>query len=160
MDRVLTSPAPVAPWVAFVAWLALMGGLGWAARPAAPEPASDALAEVSLAQWQAAIEDAPTSSARARLWFDPAATCPCETAAMDALRAWAPRLEIELRPIAGAPPGVALVDAGGRLRYAGSPSVLVAQCRGPEGLRALWLDPDDEGFSRLLDTRYCECAPR
>lgn len=79
---------------------------------------------------------------------------------MRALRAWAPRLGIELRAVSGAPPGVALVDAAGRLRYAGSPSVLVDQCRGPEGLRALWLDSGTEGFSRLLDKRYCGCAPR
>lgn len=137
-----------------------MGGLGWAARPASPEPLDGALAEVSLAQWQAAIEAAGPSALRARLWFDPAADCACEAGAMRALRAWAPRLGIELHAVSGAPPGVALVDAAGRLRYAGSPSVLVDQCRGPDGLRALWLDSGTEGFSRLLDKRYCGCAPR
>lgn len=137
-------------WVLVAAWLGLMLGVGAALRPSAPQRLEGASAEAQVAAWAPWLAAAPASADR--LWIGDS-SCGCDAPATERLEGWAADLGVEVRRVPELA-GVALVDASGRLRYAGEAGALVTHCAGARGFAAWWQGPP----GRPVLMQACACS--
>lgn len=159
MDGVLIMPAVSAAsaWCAVAAWAGFMVGVGAALRPSAPvwmDPIDSARSAEAWAPYLAGGGSAPS---RPQLLISAAGECRCDVAAQEQLIDWAGRSALDVRTVADAPAGVALVDSRGRLRYAGEAGALVSSCAGMSGFKRWWAAVPGDTPAAARFTAPCGC---
>lgn len=131
-----------------------MLGIGATLRPEALPLAGESAA-TSLGAWAPLVR---TGGQRAALWIGDAAACACDARSIARLRDVFERLDVVVREVPHGPPGVALVDASGAIRYVGEAGALAARCGGNTALLATWLGDAARGEAPApVVTVACPC---
>lgn len=154
----MSAPSPRVAWVAVVAWAGFIAGVGAAIKPAGPVWADEATTAVMRAAWMPHVEEAVARTpAQAQVVFGQADPCACDESGMRQLRRWAEQSGLAIQDVDDAPAGVALIDAEGRLRYAGDADALTTSCAGLSGFKYWWAPVDSRVSVVAQFTAPCGC---